>query len=146
MYLVLLLPPLLPKLVTLFLDNGSSSKEKNDNSIKKQPKTSGNANQKKTKTSVSSKSSKTQKVNKNKAEKTFKTRASPKTKKTSNTFSSTPATSSVLEKIIPSRNNIVKNENIAVPKKSKKYSFLKLFLTDFVQSMIRDELDKKTNS
>lgn len=146
MYLVLLLPPLLPKLVTLFLDNGSSSKEKNDNSIKKQPKTSGNANQKKTKTSVSSKSSKTQKVNKNKAEKTFKTRASPKTKKTSNTFSSTPATSSVLEKIIPSRNDIVKNENIAVPKKSKKYSFLKLFLTDFVQSMIRDELDKKTNS
>ena len=146
MYLVLLLPPLLPKLVTLFLDNGSSSKEKNDNSIKKQPKTSGNANQKKTKTSVSSKSSKTQKVNKNKAEKTFKTRASPKTKKTSNTFSSTPATSSVLEKIIPSRNSIVKNENIAVPKKSKKYSFLKLFLTDFVQSMIRDELDKKTNS
>jgi len=142
----LLLPPLLPKLVTLFLDNGSSSKEKNDNSIKKQPKTSGNANQKKTKTSVSSKSSKTQKVNKNKAEKTFKTRASPKTKKTSNTFSSTPATSSVLEKIIPSRNDIVKNENIAVPKKSKKYSFLKLFLTDFVQSMIRDELDKKTNS
>ena len=146
MYLVLLLPPLLPKLVTLFLDNGSSSKEKNDNSIKKQPKTSGNANQKKTKTSVSSKSSKTQKVNKNKAEKTFKTRASPKTKKTSNTFSSTPATSSVLEKIIPSRNDIVKNENTAVPKKSKKYSFLKLFLTDFVQSMIRDELDKKTNS
>jgi len=146
LYLVLLLPPLLPKLVTLFLDNGSSSKEKNDNSIKKQPKTSGNANQKKTKTSVSSKSSKTQKVNKNKAEKTFKTRASPKTKKTSNTFSSTPATSSVLEKIIPSRNDIVKNENIAVPKKSKKYSFLKLFLTDFVQSMIRDELDKKTNS
>jgi len=146
LYLVLLLHPLLPKLVTLFLDNGSSSKEKNDNSIKKQPKTSGNANQKKTKTSVSSKSSKTQKVNKNKAEKTFKTRASPKTKKTSNTFSSTPATSSVLEKIIPSRNDIVKNENIAVPKKSKKYSFLKLFLTDFVQSMIRDELDKKTNS
>jgi len=142
----LLLPPLLPKLVTLFLDNGSSSKEKNDNSIKKQPKTSGNANQKKTKTSVSSKSSKTQKVNKNKAEKTFKKRASPKTKKTSNPFSSTPATSSVLEKIIPSRNDIVKNENIAVPKKSKKYSFLKLFLTDFVQSMIRDELDKKTNS
>jgi len=146
LYLVLLLPPLLPKLVTIFIDNGSSSKEKNDNSIKKQPKTSGNANQKKTKTSVSSKSSKTQKVNKNKAEKTFKTRASPKTKKTSNTFSSTPATSSVLEKIIPSRNDIVKNENIAVPKKSKKYSFLKLFLTDFVQSMIRDELDKKTNS
>jgi hypothetical protein len=146
LYLVLLLPPLLPKLVTLFLDNGSSSKEKNDNSIKKQPKTSGNANQKKTKTSVVSKSSKTQKANKNKTEKTFKTRASPKTKKTSNTFSSTPATSSVLEKIIPSRNDIVKNENIAVPKKSKKYSFLKLFLTDFVQSMIRDELDKKTNS
>jgi hypothetical protein len=123
----LLLPPLLPKLVTLFLDNGSSSKEKNDNSIKKQPKTSGNANQKKTKTSVVSKSSKTQKANKNKTEKTFKTRASPKTKKASNTFSSTPATTTVLEKIIPSRNDIVKNDNIAVPKKSKKYSFLKLF-------------------
>jgi hypothetical protein len=142
--LALLLYPL-PK-VDIFLDNDSSSKEKSDNSAKNQTKKSRNSRSaKKIKDQSISKGAKTQATQKNQAKESVQTRATAKTKKTPKQFSPSPATSSVLDKIIPSQNDISKKSNIAVPKKSKRHSFLKLFLTDFVQSVIREELEKKAN-
>jgi len=138
-----LFPPL--KILNYYLENGSSSKEKNDIPSKRQTKKSRNANSKKTiERSVSTKEQKNQKTDKTQAEDPPKTRTPSKAKKTNRQFSPAPSTSSVLEKIIPSRNDIAKNVTpSASPKKSKKHAFLKLFLTDFVQSVIREELGKK---
>ena len=142
MYLALLLfPP--PKLLHYYSENGSGSKEKIDNPTEKQTKKSGKASPKKTKAGIISKGPNNQTIHKNQAEEPSETRASTKTKKTKKQFSPAPSTPSVLDKIIPSRNDITKNVVSPVPKKSKKHSFLKLFLTDFVQSVIREELGKK---
>jgi hypothetical protein len=143
LYLVLFLyPP--PKLDITYLDNGSSSKEKIDRPTKKQTKKSETPSSNKPKAQSISKGQKTQTAYKNQAEESSETRAPAKTKKTKQQVSPAPATSIVLEKIIPSRNDIAKKTNPIVPKKSKKYSFLKLFLADFVQSVIREELGKKS--
>ncbi len=145
MYLALLLFPA-PKVLHYYLEDGSGSKEKIDSPTKKQTKKSGKASPKKTKAGTISKGQNNQTTHKNQAEDPSATRAPTKTKNTKKPFSPAPATSAVLDKIIPSRNDIAKNVVHSVPKKSKKHSFLKLFLTDFVQSVIREELEKKTNN